>query len=95
VRHLDRVGVPQWVRREPTPYASCSGRVVQLLARRRWFPAPTGSRSVDHAQHRADRELAADLEPWIELLPSPAIHSDLASLAAFPAPDEHRAAGTV
>ena len=32
-RNLDGVGVPQLVRREPTPNASSHGRVTQLLAR--------------------------------------------------------------
>jgi hypothetical protein len=50
---------------------------------------------VDHAQQRPDRELAADLEPWVELLPCPAVHSDLTSLAALPAPDEHSAPAAV
>jgi hypothetical protein len=34
VRHLDRVGVTQLMRREPTPHTRCGGRVVQLLTRR-------------------------------------------------------------
>jgi hypothetical protein len=38
---------------------------------------------VDHAQHRADRKLATDLEPWVELVPCPAVHPDLAALAAL------------
>jgi hypothetical protein len=33
VRHLDGVRVPQLMRREPTPDASFSGRVMQLLPR--------------------------------------------------------------
>ena len=33
VRHLDRVGVPQLVRREPPSDARCDSRVVQLLTR--------------------------------------------------------------
>jgi hypothetical protein len=50
---------------------------------------------VDHAQQRADRELAADLEPWFELNPCPAVHPHLAALAALPPPDEDRAARSV
>jgi hypothetical protein len=65
VRHLDRVRVQQLVRRESPSDARCGGGVVQLLARGRGFPTPSRGRSVDHAQQRADRELAADLEPWI------------------------------
>jgi hypothetical protein len=65
VRHLDRVRVQQLVRRESPSDARCGSGVVQLLARGRGFPTPSRGRSVDHAQQRADRELAADLEPWI------------------------------
>jgi hypothetical protein len=50
---------------------------------------------VDHAQHRADRKLIADLEPGVKLVPCPAIHSDVSALAALSTPDEHSAAGTV
>jgi hypothetical protein len=50
---------------------------------------------VDHAQQRADRQLSADLEPWVELVPGPAVHPDLAAPAALPTPDEHRAEAAV
>src|SRR5437764_14598502 len=69
--------------------------MMQLLARRRGLPAPAGGRAVYDAQERSDGELAADLEPRAELFPCPAVHPDLAALAAFPSPDEHRAAAAV
>ena len=50
---------------------------------------------MDDAQQGPDRKLATDLEPRAELLPGPSVHPDLAALAAFPAPDEHCAAGAV
>jgi hypothetical protein len=50
---------------------------------------------VDHTQHRSDRQLSADLEPWVELVPCPPAHPDLASLAALPTPDEHCTASAV
>jgi hypothetical protein len=68
---------------------------MQLVARGGCFPPPAGGRLVDHAQERSDREPAADLEPWTELLPRPAVHPNLAPLAAFPSPNKHRAAGAV
>jgi hypothetical protein len=95
VRHLDRVSVSQLMRREPSSHSRRVGRVVQLLARGRRLPPATGGRSVDNAQHRADRELATDLAPRLELLPRPTVHSDFAALAALPAADKHRAAGSV
>jgi hypothetical protein len=95
VRHLDGVGVPQLMRCEPPPNASFGGRVVQLLARRGRLPTPARGRPVDHAQQCPNRQLAADPKPWVELLPSPTVHTDLASLAALPAPDKHSATGAV
>jgi len=50
---------------------------------------------VDHAQQCPNRQLAADPKPWVELLPSPTVHTDFASLAALPAPDKHSATGAV
>ena len=97
VRHLNhvRVRVPQVVRREATPHARRSSRVMQLLACGRRLPAATGCRSVDHTQQRSDRELPADLEPRVELLPGPTVHPDLATLAAFATPHEHRTARAI
>ena len=67
VGHLYCVGVPQLVWRESAPDASFGSRMMQLFARGRWFPPPASRRAVDHAQQRADRQLTADLEPWVEL----------------------------
>jgi hypothetical protein len=71
VRRLDRVGVPQLVRSEPSADARCGCCVVQLLPCGGPLPASAGGRTVDHAEQRADRELAAGLEPWLELLVIP------------------------
>jgi hypothetical protein len=95
MRHLDRVSMPQLVWREPPSHTRRAGGVVQLLAGGRRLPTASSGRSVDHAQHRADWELATDLQPRIELLPRPTIHADLAALAALPAPDEDGAARSV
>ena len=90
-----RVGVSQLVGREAPSHACGRGRVMQLFARGRRFPTSSGGRSVDHAQHGADGKLTADIEPGVELVPCPAVHSDLSALAALSTPDEHRAAGAV
>ena len=71
VRHLDRMGVPQLVWREPPSDTRRAGSMVQLLARRRRLPAATSRRSMDHTQHRADWKLATDLEPRIVAAPKP------------------------
>ena len=65
------------------------------FARGRRLPTPSRGRSVDHAQQRADRELAAELEPWIQVVPRPAIHADLATLDSLATTHDDRAAGTV
>ena len=95
VRHLDGMSVPQLVGREATSHTGRGSGVMQLLARCRCFPAAACCRSVKHAQQRPDRELSADLEPRVELLPGPSVHPDLATLATLATPDEHRAAGSV
>ena len=66
VRHLNRVGMSQLVWREPPSHPCSCVRMVQLFARGRRFPTSSGGRSVGHARHRADRKLAADLEPGVE-----------------------------
>jgi hypothetical protein len=50
---------------------------------------------VQHTQQRPNRQVGSDLEPRVQLLLRPAIHPDLASLAALPAPDEHSTAAAV
>ena len=72
------------MRREAAPHTPHGGCMMQLLAGGRCFPASAGRRTVDHAKQRSDRELAADLEPRVELLPGPTVHPDLAPFAAFP-----------
>jgi hypothetical protein len=68
---------------KPPSHACGCGRVMQLFARGRRFPTSSGGRSVDHAQQCADRKLAADLQPGIELVPCPTVHPDLSALAAL------------
>lgn len=95
VCHLHGMRVPELVRREATSDSCCRSCMVKLLACGRGLPAAAGGWSVNHAKDRADRKLATDLEPWLELLSRPAVHADLASLAALAAADEHGATGTV
>jgi hypothetical protein len=66
-RRLDRVGVPELVGCEPLSDTRRAGGTVQLLACGGRFPAASGVRSVDHPQHRADWELATDLQLTNEL----------------------------
>jgi hypothetical protein len=82
--HLDRVGVPELVRREPPTHARLGCRGAELNAdpgRRSW---PTACRAAQHTEQRPDRHGRADGEPGLEVLPRPAVHADLAPLPAFP-----------
>ena len=83
VRHLDRVRVPELMWRAPTPDSRCGGGPAQLAAHGRRFPVAPGRRAVDHAEQLADREPDAELLPGFELLPRPAVHPHVATLAAF------------
>src|SRR3954447_19018189 len=47
-------------------------------------PGPSG----ENAEQRADRQLDADAQPLLQLLPGPVVHADLAAAAALPAADE-------
>jgi hypothetical protein len=49
VRHLDGVGVPQLVRREPTPDTSDRSRSPQLPAGSRRLPVTAGGGATDDA----------------------------------------------
>ena len=55
VGHLDRVGVPELMRREPTSDPGRRGGAPELSATGCRFPAASGGRAVDHAEERANR----------------------------------------
>ena len=92
VRHLDRVGMTQLVRREPPSHPCRGGGGCSCL------------RAADASQRRPAvgpwiTHSTAPIGSWRrisshgQLLPRPAVHPDLAALAALAAPDEHGAAG--
>jgi len=65
--------------------------------RRRWLRAAAGVQGlprlpIDHAEQGADRHLDPAGEPRPELLEAPAVHADLAALAALALADQQRAA---
>ncbi len=81
-RHLDRVHMPELVRREATPNTGRRSGVVQLGAdsrSRAWSPA---CRTAHDAKQPADRQRPPQLKPWIQLGPRPTVHPDLATLIA-------------
>jgi hypothetical protein len=90
--HIDGVGVAQLVRREATPHSCRSRGTPQLGACRRRRPVPTARRAGDYAEHRADRQRAAQIQPGLELFEAPRVHADLAAPPALAASDQERAA---
>jgi hypothetical protein len=52
--HLDRVRVPQLVRREPSPHARFARELSQLAADGGGWPGAAAGRAVDDAEPRSD-----------------------------------------
>jgi hypothetical protein len=50
---------------------------------------------VDYAEQSSDWEIGSGLEPWLQLIPGPAVHPDLAALPALASPDQHGTARAV
>ena len=88
---LDRVRVPQLVRREASSHSGGGRGVAKLSARGRDRPAPTARGTGDDAEQGADWQLEPGGQPWLQLLPGPVIHADLPPAAALAAPDQHGA----
>ena len=89
--HLDRVGVSELVWREPAADAGRLGGVVQLHPDAGGSAWPAAGGAAQNAEQCADGQIGAELEPGIETFPTPAVHPDLAALAAFPGADQQRA----
>jgi hypothetical protein len=95
VSHLDGVSVSELVRRESATDAGEDCGAVELPASGGLLPVPSGGCAVDHAEQPSGAEAGAELKPWLELSPTPAIHADLATAAALSAPDKNGSAGPV
>nr|WP_249019304.1 hypothetical protein [Conexibacter sp. S30A1] len=88
--HLNCVSVPELVWCEPAPDPGGGSGAVQLGANA-GGAAPSASRgSVQDAEERSDRQGLAQLDPWLELVPRPAVHPDLPALAALALTHEDR-----
>lgn len=88
------MGMAELVGRKSTAHPGGRGGVSQLSADSGRSASPAACWTPEHAEQRSDREGRADLEPWVEVPPSPAIHPNLA-LAAFAAAHEHCAISPV
>src|SRR4051812_3399734 len=95
VCHLDGVGVAQLVRCETLANACGRRRAAQLGARGGGRPWSSSGRAVDDAEQRADRELEPQIDPTLQVLPGPLVHTDLASAPALAAAHEQGPATVV
>ena len=66
-RHLNRVRVPQLMRREPTTHPGRDRGVVQLFAEARRGARPAAGRPAQDAEQSFDRQGRAQLEPRLEV----------------------------
>jgi hypothetical protein len=85
VGHFHCMRVAQLMVCKAPSHADVRGRPPQLGACRRGGPWPAARRTVDEAEHRADRELEAKFESGLQLLPSPHVHPYFAAAAALAA----------
>jgi hypothetical protein len=93
--HLNCVSVPELMRCEPTPDLCRSRGAMELRSDPGRAAAAPARGSVQDAEERTDRQALAQLNPWLQLLPGPAVHTNLAALAALSVPNEDRASNKV
>src|SRR4051794_549628 len=77
---------------EAPPDTGLGGGVTELGARGAGRPCAAAGRAGRDAQQRTDWKVDARGEPWLELLPGPVVHADLAAATALAAAHEQRAA---
>ena len=78
-----RGGVSELVWREPAADTGRLGGVVQLHPDAGGSARPALGGGAQHAEQCADGQVGAELESGIETFPTPAVHPNLAALAAF------------
>jgi hypothetical protein len=82
-RHLNRVRVPQLMRREPATHSGGNRGVVKLFTDAGRRARPAACRPTHDAEQPSDRQGPTRLQPWFEVRPRPAVHADLAALVAL------------
>ena len=75
--------VSELVRREPSPDPGRRGGAVQLGSDASRPAGSAAGRATDHTEQCAGWQPGTELEPWVELLPGPTVHADLAALVTF------------
>ena len=86
--HLDRVGLPQLMRREPSSNSGLGGCGVELRPDAGGCPWAAAGRAAEHAEQRAGRQRFPHAEPRVELLPRPPVHAEFPALAALAVTDQ-------
>jgi hypothetical protein len=86
--HLDRVCVAQLVRSEASANAGSRRGASELSACSTGRPRASAGASVDDAEQRTDGQRDPRGEPWVEFLPPPVVHPDLAASPSFAVTDE-------
>ena len=89
VRHLDRVRVPQLVRREPAPHSGLAREPSKLTSGGGRGPSTAAGRAGEDAEERADRQPHAMLGPASDMLSTPIVHADHPSLSALADANQH------
>jgi hypothetical protein len=84
--------MPELMRREASAYPGSSSGSVQLSADAGRCPRMTAGRAAQDAEQCADWNRGAQLQPWAQLLPRPAVDADFTAFAAFSTADQDRPA---
>ena len=95
MRQLDRVRVAQLMRRQPPAHSSLQAGAAQLVAHGGRVPRSAAAMAVKNAEQQPDRQLAAQLNPRIQMLPTEAVHPHLSALTALAPPNCDRTAAWV
>jgi hypothetical protein len=90
-RKLDSVRVTKLVRRQPTANTSSERVPAQLPTHGGRRPWPPASRTIDHTEQWANRQIHTTGKPRSEMItPRPDIHPDLPAFIALPSAHEKR-----
>jgi hypothetical protein len=93
--HFDGVRVPKLMWCQAAAHACPRGSVTKLRACGPRRPCAPAGRAGGDAEQRADLQLGARRQPWLELLPAPVVHADLSAATAPATAHEQRAAARV
>jgi hypothetical protein len=84
-----------WCGANPAPNSGHTGGATQLGARRGGGPVASTRLTVEDAEQRTDRQVAAHVKPRLGLFPAPGVHADLTATPTHAAADQQRATALV